>query len=1006
VRRDRKHGGNNTVSPPDSDGGTVAVGAIIVELRLLGPPEVREGDRAHRLAGKQGAILVLLGLEAGRVVSSERLVDELWGEAPPESALKSLDVYVWRLRRALPALRVEKIGRGYRLELADGDHFDLREFERLVAEGRAAAADGDPRRTSRLLSEALRLWSGPPLAGLDEPFARAAADRLADLRLAAVEERIAADLDLGGDGRLAAEVEALVGEEPLRESLRALQMRVLYRAGRQADALAAYQEARRTLVEELGIEPSPALQQLERAILQQDPALDRPTVPRRAHNLPEEATTFVGRERDLERLASLLGESAARLLTLTGSGGSGKTRLALRAAREVAPRFEDGVVLVELAPLSEASLVVRALAAELGVQESAARPLVESLATNLAAKHLLLVLDNFEHVAEASLDVVRLLSSCPRLHVLVTSRVPLRVQGEQEIVVPPLELPPADAPMEALTEFAAIRLFDERARAIRSDFAVGGDNAEPVAAICSRLDGLPLAIELVAARTRILSPEAILPLLERRLDVLDASETDRPGRQRTLRDSIEWSHDLLGERERTLFRRLAIFRGGCTLAAAETVCGGEGVFAALTTLVEHGLVTTRWATEGESRFDMLETIAEFARERLAESGELDEVGRRHAEFLASFAEEVEPQLLDDGRTPWLRRLDDERDNIRAALARAVEQDEAGPALRILGSLWLWYWRSFAEGFEWGARVLALPSGAGVSSERAGALFTAAICATGMGDAEAVLRFGSEGVEVARTLDDDKWLAFGLAMMPGGYPQDVERGMEFGDESIAVAERTGDAWLIAWMRMIRGLVAINNGESAVALERGREAVEGFDALGDSWSRSSASVAYGLGLLQEGEFDGARDALRDSVATLEEVGDLKMANTASVALGFVERLAGDEAAAGRRFEEALRLCVAAGDPANAPVCLAGLASVTAAADPPRATRLLGAARALLDSGVVPIVPGFELFYEPTYEALSAGLGDDFAPLFDAGRADAASGRALTPEMWAGEPVATGV
>lgn len=298
-------------------------------------------------------------------------------------------------------------------------------------------------------------------------------------------------------------------------------------------------------------------------------------------------------------------------------------------------------------------------------------------------------------------------------------------------------------------------------------------------------------------------------------------------------------------------------------------------------------------------------------------------------------------------------------------------------------------------------MLALPSAAGVTRERAGALFTAEICATGMGDAEATLRFGREAVEVARTLGEDKWLAFGLALLPG-YPQDVERGAEFGDEAIAVAERTGDPWLIAWMKMLRGLVAINNGEPATALERGRQAVEGFDALGDSWSRSSASVAYGLGLLQEGELDGSRDALRDSVATLAEVGDLKMANTASVALGMAERLAGDEEAAGRCFEEALRLCVAAGDPANAPVCLPGLAAATAAIDPARATRLLGAARALLDAGVVPIVPGFELFYEPTHEALAAGLGAAFGPLFDAGRADAASGRALTPDAWAGEPI----
>jgi predicted ATPase/DNA-binding SARP family transcriptional activator len=964
-----------------------------VDFSLLGPIEVRDGDRVRRLSGKQGALLARLLLSGGQVVSAERLVDDLWGDAPPESARKALDVFVWRLRKAVPSLLIEKVGHGYRLDLQPDDRVDVHEFERLVAAGRAAAAQGDSGSASRLLADAVACWRGSALADLEEQFARAAASRLEELRLTAVEARIDAELAHGRDGGLAAELEALVAEHPLRESLRALLMRALYRNGRQADALAAYQEARRTLIDELGIEPSPALQELERAVLRQDPSLERPTRAR-AYNLPFELTTFVGREQELERLGALLRDSPPRLLTLTGAGGVGKTRLAVRAARESAESFEDGVVLVELAPLAEPALVVRAIAHELGVIETGTRPLVESLITHLAAKETLLVLDNFEHVAGAALDVARLLAACRDLTVLVTSRVPLRIRGEREFAVPPLELPPPAAPAHELMAFAAVQLFDERARGIRSDFVISDENGSAVAALCARLDGLPLAIELAAARTRILSPEAMLPLLESRLDVLQDSGSDRPSRQRTLRDSIGWSHDLLGERDRTLFRRLAIFRGGCTLAAAAAVCQGDDVFASMTTLVEHGLVTSRWATEGEPRFEMLETIAEFARERLAASGELREVARRQAEYFASFAQEIAPKLLSEAPRTWLLRLDDERDNIRAALAQAVEHDEAGPALRILGSLSLWYWRSFAEGLEWTEQILMLPSAADATSTRARALLTGQTCAIGAGDLEAIQRFGGESVALSRELGNDKCLAFGLALLPRGWPFDPERAAEFGDEAILVAERTGDPWIVARMKTLRALSAMNFADGATATKLGGQAVAAFDELGDSWSRSMASVAYGFGLLQLGELDSARGALRDSLPALVEVGDLKMAIAGSIVLAMVERAAQDDESSARTFELALGLCADAGDQATAPLCLAGLAASTAASEPERAGRLLGAARALFDAGNTPQLPGFELYYEGTHEAVTAKLGEALEPLIAEGLDDAARGAALMP------------
>ena len=338
-------------------------------------------------------------------------------------------------------------------------------------------------------------------------------------------------------------------------------------------------------------------------------------------------------------------------------------------------------------------------------------------------------------------------------------------------------------------------------------------------------------------------------------------------------------------------------------------------------------------------------------------------------------------------------LEDERDNIRAALARAVEHDEAGPALRIIGALSVWYWRSFVEGLEWAERVLVLPSATEPTATRARALFTGQMCAIGVGDLEAIRRFGGESVALSRALGDDKCLAFGLALLPRGWPFDAERAAEFGDEAIP--------WASGRRSVDRGPDEDAARPQRNELRRRRHCRRarwagrrGLRRLGDSWSRSMASVAYGFGLLQLGEFDGARGALRDSLPALVEVGDLKMATAASIVLAMVERLGQDDESAARMFELALGFCVEGGDHATAPLCLAGLAASTSASGPERAGRLLGAARALFDSGNTPQLPGFELYYEGTLEALSAVLGDALEPLLAEGRDDAARGAALMP------------
>ncbi len=523
----------------------------------------------------------------------------------------------------------------------------------------------------------------------------------------------------------------------------------------------------------------------------------------RPNNLPAEVKTFVGRRDELASLCELLLTPGVRAVTITGPGGTGKTRLALRAAEQLLEPFKDGVFFVPLTPLSGPELVMPAIAGVLGVQKSADRTLVDSVVTHLAGKELLLVLDNFEHVLPAAEDVAAVLASTPNVRVLATSRVPLHIQGEHDVHIRPLALPETDASLGEVMRAPAVQLFAQRAQESRDDFALTEDNCRTIGEICRRLDGLPLAIELAASRSRLLSPEAMLERVDDRLGLLTGGPSDLPSRQQTLRSTIQWSFDLLEEPEQVLLGRLSIFRGGCDLPAAEAVCGAD-VLTSLSVLVEHSLVEARWNELGDTRYELLETIAEFARERLEESGEADEVAERHAEYFAAYAEAVEPSLYSDARAPWLLRLSDDRDNVRAALAWSVERDEAAVGLRILAALWLWWWTAFSEGLAWAEQVLSLPSAAEPTSARAGTLFTAEICAIGAGDVRLTRRYAEEALAVSRSLGEERLFALaqglgagalaGLRSGPGvafDDPDGPQRVQELGTEAIAVAERSGD-----------------------------------------------------------------------------------------------------------------------------------------------------------------------------------------------------------------------
>ncbi len=570
-------------------------------------------------------------------------------------------MYVSKLRRHLPAsARIQTRGAGYALEL-DEDALDAGRFERLLTEARVAAREGNPALAASLLRRALGLWRGQAYGELAyEEFARGEAERLEELRLIALEERIEAELQLGRHTELLPELRSLTHTYPLRERLQAQAMLALYRCGHQADALAVYAAARATLVEQLGFEPGAELRDLQRRILQHDPALEQAPVAHAAlASLPASPSPLLGRERELEEMGQLLGRDEVRLVVLTGAGGSGKTRLALEVAQHMARSFANGVAFVDLAPLRHATLVAIAVSGALGIQV-AGDPL-EALTSALAPRELLLVLDNAEHVRAGTPILTELIARAPRLSILVTSRVVLHLSGEHVY------------PVEPLGADAAVQLFLERARAADARFQPQHGEEPVIRRIVDRLDGLPLAIELAASRIRTLTPTELLRRLDARLPLLVGGPRDLPARQRTLRATLEWSFDLLAPDEQRDLARLSVFAGGCTLEAAEAVC--ETTLDRLSSLVDHNLVLRSTDPHG-SRYSLFETIREFAAEQLEARGEEDSVRRRHALACASIAASL--GLSVDELGSGVQQHHDlalaDQDNMRAALDWALSED--------------------------------------------------------------------------------------------------------------------------------------------------------------------------------------------------------------------------------------------------------------------------------------------------------------------------------------------
>ncbi|TQN42290.1 putative ATPase [Blastococcus colisei] len=810
---------------------------ILGELRVdVGGDEVRLGSPNQRV------LLAALLAEVGAVLSVDRLADILWGDGQPHDPAGAIQTQVSRLRGALerrggaPARDVLVTRPGGYAVAVEPDQVDAGRFERLIGEARAASK---PHARVELTAEALRLWRGPPLPELGHERAIVEAARLEELRWTALELRAEAMLSLGRHPDVVAELEVPIAGNPLREQLRGQLMVALYRSGRQADALAAYRDLRDTLVGELGIEPSAPLRELERAILQQAETLPWPAspveggadvgAPRRTHRaargtnpaLPEELTSFVGRQADIRGVRAALEQN--RIVVLTGVGGVGKSRLAVRVARELTEDYADGAVWCDLVSAEDPSAVPDVVATALGVLPSE-RGSIAGLTEILRAQHVLLVVDNCEHVLAGASELVNLLRRrCPNVGVLATSRQPLDVVGQQVWPVPPLDV-------GDLGRGTAVELFRERAASADPTVDCTGADREAVLELCRRLDGLPLAVELAAARTRSMTPADIAERLDSRLEMLAEGSDATSPRHRSLQAALDWSYDLLPDATQRLFDRLAVFAGGFDLDAAGRVCAGDGVPAAavagrLAELVDHSLVAVDRAGR-HARYRLLESLQAYAEAHLDERGELPSWRRRHAEHYLSLAERAAVGLRGPDEGHWVHLLDTEFANVRAAQNRACASGHADVTLRLPGLLCDYaYFRLRDEVYGWAQHALEL-SEASAHPARSAALLTAAVGRMQRGELDGALEAGAQ--VLAATSDDQlvlraTQLLAEIALYQGRL-DDVDRR---GDEVLERARAAADPYAEALGHLYRVHAAAYRGQPEQArsrLDAGWRAVE--------------------------------------------------------------------------------------------------------------------------------------------------------------------------------------
>ncbi|MCR6481483.1 winged helix-turn-helix domain-containing protein [Amycolatopsis sp. OK19-0408] len=829
-----------------------------MRVALLGPLRATRDDGTPIDIGgaRLRMLLARLALDAGRAVPADTLVDGLWGGEPPADAANALQSLVSRLRKALP-VAVESGPGGYRLGLARED-VDAERFERLAAEGRRELAAGRDTHAAELLAEALALWQGAALADvLDAPFAPAPARRLTDLRAVAAEDRFEALIRLGEHADVLADLSAAAEAEPLRERLAGLRIRALCAAGRQSEALTVYDTLRRTLADQLGVDPSAELREIHLAALRGEFAPPSPVTDR----LPTRLTTFVGREDELKLLAELLG--GARLVTLIGPGGAGKTRLATEAASRHPAQQHGRVWFAALAGVRDPDDLAGTLLGALEVRDIRStetdvhrRPLdpLEQAVEVLGGAEALLVLDNCEHVVDAAARLAdELLQRAPRLRILATSREPLAITGETLCPLGPLPVPAERAAPAEAAELDSTRLFLDRAAAVRPDFVLDESTVDHVGEICRRLDGMPLALELAAARLRSMTVAQIAGRLGDRFRLLTSGSRTALPRQRTLRAVVEWSWDLLTEAELVLARRLAVFAGGAEAGPIEAVCADELLPAAdvpyvLGSLVEKSIVDTVDTGRGEPRYRMLETLRAYATERLVESGEHDRIRRAMAAYYAELAQRLEPVLRTADQLGAIDQYETESANMVAALRGAIEMSDVDNAVALLDGMF-WYLTILGQGgrvggliretLEFGDRLPPAVS----ASYRALVYLMDAIPVRS--DQDEILRLVDE---CARTNAVERYpgLAVALPMLAflGG-------DREIAAREVARAGRSADGWTRAGAHWVESFLLDDAGDVEGA-DRARElAHAGFEAVGDRWGIAMTLSFKAYALSQDGD-----------------------------------------------------------------------------------------------------------------------------------------------------------
>lgn len=1000
-----------------------------MEFRVLGPLEIAGSDGPVRLgSAKLRSVLALLLIHADEVVAAERLIDDLWEGAPPRSASATLQTYISQLRKQVGAAVVESVSAGYRLSLTD-HVLDAVKFERALDEV-GASATADPVVVAAHLRDALMLWRGVAFADFSGAhWAAAEAARLEGLRQIAAEDLIECRLALGEHARLVPELERLVAANPLQERPWGQLMISLYRCGRQADALRAYGRLRTLLGEELGIEPSAELARLEQAILFQEPELDGLTsqrnrsvskvepsdvpavasiVPDRLvvgddaesqrvrqpesrlelrNNLPMQINGFVGRATEIVAVRALINQF--RLVTLVGPGGAGKTRLALQVAADfVGDGFRDGIWLVELAALREPEFLAGAVAASIGVREEPDRRPIETLTDALQDKNVLIILDNCEHLVDACAKLSdRILRACPGVRVLATSRQTLGIDGEQLFRVPSMSLPiqeDGSYSVDLAMRAEAVRLFIDRATSHQPGFTLDDTNVDTVISLCRRLDGIPLAIELAAARLRSLSVNDIEERLDNSFRLLTGGSRAALPRQQTLQALVDWSYELLSEPERDLLGRLSVFAAGWTLDAVEEICATGtlehfDVIELLAALVDKSLVQAE-PHDRTVRYRLLETIRQYAADKLdqRDPAQVRTARNAHAQWFLQLAEIAAGHDGDAEQAKWFARLDGEQNNLRAAMLHLLHEDlRADDAVRLSVAL-RGYWRLrgyYNEGVRALERALDSPGAQEQTPLRAGGLIALGYLYSRLGDHQIARKHLEAGLAIARTCGSTDLVADGLchlawvAFRQGNKPE----ALELAEEDVLLARAMTDRTRLAQALHARGTFC-DDTDRPQALDDYAEALALYRKGGNSHEVAALLNNLAVSELEAGDLSGSHCHLDEAIYIASRLDDKSLLPYLQYAIGLVQVLQDNDAAATSSLVEALDNARRTGDQSLTGYAVLGLALCAGAShDDELAARLHGVATSILDDLGESLEPLEIYLRDIEYERLRSSLGE---------------------------------